>query len=108
MRERIYEIIFEADTPAGKVFDILLLVAILGGVVALMLEDDPSLTPDDVKCRLLGSAMAAIDPAGNPAYTPFQQGAGLINTRGAITSTDTGCGNPGLVGPTDHVRDNQR
>ncbi|MFH1302579.1 MAG: ion transporter, partial [Planctomycetota bacterium] len=28
-RERLYEIIFEADTPAGKTFDVLLLIAIL-------------------------------------------------------------------------------
>ena len=38
MRERIYEIIFEADTRAGKAFDIALLFAILGSVIALMLE----------------------------------------------------------------------
>ena len=42
-RERLYEIIFEADTPAGKLFDVLLLIAILGSVVAIMLETVPSL-----------------------------------------------------------------
>ena len=41
-RERLYEIIFEADTPAGKTFDILLLVAILGSVLAVMLETVPA------------------------------------------------------------------
>ncbi len=41
-RERLYEIIFEADTPAGKTFDILLLVAILGSVIAVMLETVPA------------------------------------------------------------------
>ncbi len=37
-RERIYEIIFEADTPEGKLFDVVLLVMILGSVLAVMLE----------------------------------------------------------------------
>jgi len=37
-RKRIYEIIFEADTKAGKQFDILLLVAILLSVLVVMLE----------------------------------------------------------------------
>ncbi len=37
-RERWREIIFEADTPAGKAFDVALLVAILASVLAVMLE----------------------------------------------------------------------
>ena len=37
-RLRIHEIIFEADTPAGKAFDIALLISILGSVTAVMLE----------------------------------------------------------------------
>ncbi|QDT38205.1 ion transporter [Stratiformator vulcanicus] len=37
-REHWYEIIFEADTPAGKLFDVWLLAAIMGSVVVLMLE----------------------------------------------------------------------
>jgi voltage-gated potassium channel len=37
-RERIRVIIFEADTPAGKAFDVALLVAILVSVIAVMLD----------------------------------------------------------------------
>jgi voltage-gated potassium channel len=37
-RDRLHEIIFEADTPAGKAFDIALLVAILLSVAAVVLE----------------------------------------------------------------------
>lgn len=37
-RARLHEIIFEADTPAGKAFDVALLVFILASVVAVMLE----------------------------------------------------------------------
>ena len=41
-RERWYEIIFEADTPGGKLFDVLLLVAILLSVLVVMVESVPS------------------------------------------------------------------
>ncbi|MCL7960211.1 MAG: ion transporter, partial [marine benthic group bacterium] len=37
-RAKAHEIIFEADTPAGKAFDIALIVTILFSVVAVMLE----------------------------------------------------------------------
>jgi voltage-gated potassium channel len=37
-QERIHEIIFEADTPAGKTFDVVLMVLIILSVVAVMLE----------------------------------------------------------------------
>lgn len=37
-RVRLHEIIFEADTPAGKWFDILLIASILASVVAVMLD----------------------------------------------------------------------
>lgn len=37
-REHLYEIIFEADTRAGKLFDVVLLVAILLSVAVVMLE----------------------------------------------------------------------
>jgi voltage-gated potassium channel len=37
-RELLYVIIFEADTPAGKAFDVALLIAILASVLAVMLE----------------------------------------------------------------------
>ena len=37
-RARLHEVIFEADTPAGKAFDVILLVAILLSVLAVMLE----------------------------------------------------------------------
>lgn len=37
-RERLHEIIFEADTPAGKFFDVTLLVLIILSVLAVILE----------------------------------------------------------------------
>ena len=38
LRGKIYDIIFEADTPAGKGFDVLLLAAIFLSIVTVMLE----------------------------------------------------------------------
>ena len=37
-RDRVHEIIFEADTPAGKAFDIALLVLIVLSVIVVSLE----------------------------------------------------------------------
>ena len=37
-REKLHEIIFEADTPTGKRFDVLLIVAIILSVIAVMLD----------------------------------------------------------------------
>ncbi len=37
-RAKLYDIIFEADTPAGKAFDVLLLAAIFLSIVTVMLE----------------------------------------------------------------------
>lgn len=38
LRERLRIIIFEAETPAGRAFDLVLLVAILGSILAVSLE----------------------------------------------------------------------
>jgi len=40
-RERLHEIIFEAETPAGKLFDVILLIMILLSILVLMLETIP-------------------------------------------------------------------
>jgi voltage-gated potassium channel len=38
LRARLHEIIFEADTPEGRLFDLLLLVAILASMTVVVLE----------------------------------------------------------------------
>ena len=43
LKEKIFEVIFEADTPAGKLFDVCLLLAILTSVGLVMLESVPIL-----------------------------------------------------------------
>jgi len=42
-RERVYRVIFEHATPAGRAFDLVLLVLILASVVAVLLESVPLL-----------------------------------------------------------------
>lgn len=43
LKEKIFEIIFEADTPSGKLFDIVLLFTILFSVALVMLESVPAI-----------------------------------------------------------------
>ena len=70
--------------------------AVTTSVVALMLQSDPTLTPDNVKCRLMASTSPAVTSAGTLAYSVFQQGAGAINAVAAVNSAATGCANVGL------------
>jgi len=42
-RDRLHEIIFEAETPAGKAFDVALLVAIVVSIIAVCLESVASI-----------------------------------------------------------------
>lgn len=70
--------------------------AITSGIVALMLQNDPSLSPDDIKCRLMYTAKVAVTDDGNLAHSVFQQGAGLVDAISAIDESAVGCGNAGL------------
>ncbi|MFD2567490.1 ion transporter [Pseudotenacibaculum haliotis] len=42
-RHRLHEIIYEADTPSGKLFDVVLLIAILASILFVMLESVQSI-----------------------------------------------------------------
>ena len=46
LRERLHEIIFEADTPAGKRFDVVLLCVILLSVLVVMLDSVASMNAE--------------------------------------------------------------
>ena len=52
-RQRLHEVIFEADTPAGRMFDTLVIVAIVSSVVVVMLESVAT-----VRARLGGLLVA--------------------------------------------------
>ncbi|MDH3804661.1 MAG: S8 family peptidase, partial [Gammaproteobacteria bacterium] len=70
--------------------------AVVSGTVALMLQADPSLTPDDVKCRVMSSARPAVAADGTLAYSVFQQGAGMVDAYAAVHSDAGGCANNGM------------
>ncbi len=61
--------------------------AVTSGVVALMLEANPLLSPNNVKCRLMDGARPAVRSDGHLAYSVFQQGSGLVNAQDALYST---------------------
>ena len=69
--------------------------AMVSGVAALILQQNPHLSPDDVKCRLMDSAILAQN-SKQLTYSPFTQGAGMVNAQLAIESNAKGCANQGL------------
>ena len=70
--------------------------AIVTGAVALLLQTQPWLVPDQVKCKLQSSARTARESDGTRAYSVFQQGAGLVDIPAALTSPEHSCANVGL------------
>jgi hypothetical protein len=70
--------------------------ALVSGLTALLLQIEPDLSPDEVKCKFMSSADPAIDSDGRLSYSPFEQGAGYVSIQRAITLGDSACGNTGL------------
>nr|MBA3469612.1 S8 family peptidase [Herpetosiphonaceae bacterium] len=69
----------------------------VSGVVALMVQANPTLTNDQIKYRLLATAQPAINAAtGQNMYSPWEQGAGLIGTTPAIFTTTLTMANAGM------------
>lgn len=54
LRAKLHEIIFEADTPAGKLFDVLLIVSIVLSVLMVMLDSVSSIQQTYGRLLLLG------------------------------------------------------
>ncbi len=67
--------------------------AITSGAVALVLADNPGITPDQVKARLLGNTGPG--PVGNP----FVDGHGALNAYAATTSGPMNLNQSGLLLP---------
>ena len=82
--------------------------ALVSGILALLLQLEPSLTPDDIKCKLITSAEPAINRDGLLAYSPFQQGYGYVTATRALLFGHTDCGGAGFdrvvdTGDDDHL-----
>jgi len=67
----------------------------VSGIAALIISQNDGISPDDVKCKLMSSALSAtVD--GENVYSVFQQGAGLVDAVTAVESDASGCANAGL------------
>lgn len=65
---------------------------VVSGAVALLLQDEPNLTPDQVKYRLMATANR-----GWAAYDPAKAGAGYLDIFAAVNGTTTQNANTGLL-----------
>ena len=71
--------------------------AVVSGIAALILANQPALTPDQVKYHLTQTAFPWIDPESTAAlYSIWQQGAGRVNAPDAVNSDIDGRANRGL------------
>lgn len=67
---------------------------IVAGAAALLLQDEPSLTPDQVKYRLKATAVKSTKTW--PGYTSAKAGAGYLDVKAAVLGTTTASANTGL------------
>jgi serine protease AprX len=71
--------------------------AVVSGVSALILSNNPDLTPDEVKYRVMYTAFPWTDPTnGEALYSVWQQGAGRVNAYDAVYAPIDGSANAGL------------
>jgi subtilisin family serine protease len=70
--------------------------AAVSGVAALVIANNSSLTPDQVKCRIIASGKPAVKDDGSLAYSVLQQGTGLVDAKAAVYGTTNNCANQGL------------
>ena len=70
--------------------------AVAAGAAALLLEDEPWLTPDEVKSRLMGTADPAFTGTSELAFSLFQQGAGRVDAHEAVHREVAATANLGL------------
>jgi serine protease AprX len=65
----------------------------VSGSVALLLQQEPNLNPDQVKQRLMSTAAKG---GPWPSYSSQRAGAGHLDVAAAVTARDTGSANTGL------------
>ncbi len=75
----------------------------VSGIVALLLQDEPNLTNNQVKARLIGTAKIATLNDGQAAYSMWQQGAGKVVPTAVVDGSNTGSANAGMDLSTDLI-----
>jgi serine protease AprX len=65
---------------------------VVTGTIALLLQDEPDLTPDQVKYRLMATA-----DQNWPGYDAAKAGAGLVDAYAAVYGTTTDYANQGII-----------
>ncbi len=71
--------------------------ATVSGIAALILSKNPGLTPDQVKFRLMVTALPWINLQTNEAlYSMWQQGTGRVNAPDAVNGDINGAANAGM------------
>ena len=71
--------------------------AVVSGLAALVINENPNLTPDEVKYRLMHTARPQFhEITGEAAYSIWQQGAGRVWAPDAVYADITGTANFGL------------
>jgi len=70
--------------------------AVVSGAAALLLTQEPNLSPDQVKCRITSTAKMAFNDDDSLAFSVFQQGAGMINVGQMLASENNNCANKEL------------
>ncbi|MDQ5825869.1 MAG: S8 family peptidase [Chloroflexota bacterium] len=67
---------------------------IVAGAVALLLQDEPNLTPDQVKYRLKATAVKSTKTW--PGYSSAKAGAGYLDVKAAVNGTTTASANTNI------------
>jgi serine protease AprX len=71
--------------------------AVVSGMTALTLSQNPDLTPNEVKYRIMRTSFIWIDiETTNALYSMWQQGAGRVNAPGSVFADVSGVANDGM------------
>ena len=71
--------------------------AVVSGIAALILDENPDLTPDEVKYRLTQTARPQLSAEdGSSAYSVWEQGAGRVWAEHAVLGDFEGAANQGM------------
>jgi serine protease AprX len=88
---------FKDAQQYGQLSGTSMAAAQVSGLAALVIQANAQLSNDEVKYRLLATARPAVDEAtGALIYSPWEQGAGLVDAQTAVLGTASGRANTGL------------